>query len=107
MPDVNLLNFAPFNEPADDNLGPDTTGCLCPNPDDQYLLEIDASSVFLKHAACGKPVGEWAEDALQLPPTPVTLKWTENRDRWSGEVADAWADLTINGLPDRAPGKEA
>lgn len=95
---MTALNFHPVDEPADDNPGPDTTACHCANPDDQYLLEIDASSVYLKHAACGSPVGDWSADALQLPPTPVTLKWAEDRDRRSGEVADAWADLTINGI---------
>lgn len=91
--------FRPVEEPATDALPFEPDDCRCPNPDDQYLLEIDASSVFLRHVACGKQVGDWATDTLHLPPTAVTMKWTVDKDNWTGEVSDAWADLTVNGLP--------
>lgn len=97
---MTALNFEPVNEPMADAPDLDDLTCRCPAPDDQYLLEIDASSVFLTHKACGKPVDDWAADALQLPPTAVTLKWTAVTDNHVGEVSDAWADLTVNGLPE-------
>ena len=100
MPD---LHFQLVDEPEPGDAPNLDVTCHCTNPDDQYLLEIDASSVHLTHAACGKPVGPWADDALQLAPTPVTLTWTKDTDRRSGEVADAWGDLTINPREQPAP----
>lgn len=102
MTDPNILDFHPFNDPTPD-IDHDDATCHCPPGGDQYLLAIDASSVHLTHTVCGKPVGDWAEDAINLPATPVTLKWTVEKDRWSGEVEDAWADLTINGQPAPTP----
>lgn len=47
--------------------------CSCENPDDQYLLEVDAGSVILVHKACGKqPCGDYL-DLVELPPTAVTV----------------------------------
>jgi len=100
MPD---LNFRAVKEETADTPPPDDGTCHCLNPDDQYTLEIDASSVFLTHTTCGKPVGDWATDALNLPATPVTLQWTVDRNNYTGEVADAWADLAINAPAVQAP----
>ncbi|MFF1574823.1 phiSA1p31-related protein [Leifsonia sp. NPDC058292] len=48
--------------------------CPCPNPDDQYLMEIDEGGVTLTHKACGKqPRGDYL-DLVCLPQTPVTVK---------------------------------
>jgi hypothetical protein len=100
------LKDCPAPECLDRLIEQQNTSCNCQKADDQYLLEIDASSVHLTHAACGKPIGEYATDALQLPKTPVTLKWTQIRDERSGEVEDVWADLTINPVGAQQP-KEA
>jgi hypothetical protein len=79
--------------------------CPCPNPDDQYLLEIDAGSVSLIHRACGKtPRGDYT-DLLEMPQIPVTVKAEPygNCDggAWHGEFrCDCGVVLvvTVNGL---------
>jgi hypothetical protein len=94
-----MLSFEPADLPCVDDVPIDAyLTCQCPNADDQYLMEVDAGSVGLKHAACGRPVGDWAEDALSMQPVPVTLHWHASTDYWTGEV-DAYGDITINGLP--------
>lgn len=61
-------------QPFDVGLAAGTDECPCPTPDDQYLLEIDAGSVFLTHKACGKtPRGDWWQDSLSLLQVPVTV----------------------------------
>lgn len=47
--------------------------CPCPDPDDQYLLEVDNGSVFLVHRTCGKqPRGDYP-DLVEMPSIPVTV----------------------------------
>lgn len=86
-----------YTEPSAD--APDLSDfeCRCPDPDDQYLMEVDCGSVDFRHAACGKRPGSWADDAFGMQPVAVTLRWHSSRDRWTGEV-DAYGDVTVNGL---------
>jgi hypothetical protein len=87
---------------------PDTTAnteCVCPNPDDQYVLEVDAGSVFLIHKACGKqPAGDYL-DLLQVDRIPVTVTAYPygncDGSQWHGEHrCDCGVVLvaTVNGL---------
>ena len=65
-----LTDPQPFDE--DDTLA--DSECPCVEPDDQYLLEIDAGSVSLIHKACGKqPRGDYT-DLVEMPQIPVTVK---------------------------------
>lgn len=92
----------PFHEGPE---SADDLECRCPNRDDQYLMEVDCGSVYFTHAACGKPPGLWADDALSMQSVPVTLRWHATKDSYTGEVDDAYGDITINGLAikDRQP----
>ncbi|MEU3099644.1 hypothetical protein ABZ690_34290 [Streptomyces sp. NPDC006967] len=100
------LNFAKADDDTQAD-GPDLDECPCPKPDDQYLLEIDAGSVFLKHTACGKPPrasGEMVE-TLQLDPVSVQIRPESNCTGWHYEYScdcDFWAQATITGLPEQA-----
>lgn len=94
-----MLAFEPV-DPADvDSDVPDDAyhDCQCTDPDDQYLMEVDAGAVGFVHAACGKRPGDWADDAFSMQPVPVTLHWHFSTDYWTGEV-DAYGDVTVNGL---------
>lgn len=93
--------FEPLSPGADELVGGEPApelGCTCGAPDDQYVLELESGSVFLVHAACGKPAQHWTDDDYSLSPIPVTLTWHSIRDYWTGEV-DAVGELTINNLP--------
>jgi hypothetical protein len=95
-----LISFEPVTTEVAD--GPDLNDmtCQCKDADDQYLMEVDVGAVGFVHAACGKPPGDWAEDAFSMQPVPVTLHWQASTDYWTGEV-DAYGDITVNGLPPR------
>ncbi|MER5277746.1 hypothetical protein ABT025_18585 [Streptomyces sp. NPDC002809] len=95
-----MLVFEPVDPTHVDNDVPDDAyaTCQCPNPDDQYLMEIDAGSVGLRHTACGRPAGDWTDDAYSMEAVPVTLHWHVDKDYWTNEV-DAYGDITINALP--------
>jgi len=85
------------DEPARDE-------CPCPKPDDQYLLEIDAGSVFLTHAPCGKPPRDSSEmvESLQLGPVQVQIRPESDCTGFHYEHTcdcDFWAQATIPGLP--------
>jgi hypothetical protein len=72
--------------------------CSCPNPDDQYTLEIDNGSVLITHRACGKtPAGDWNE-VLVLDALPVTVRWERPHPCWceTGCDCDVYAVLTAN-----------
>lgn len=59
---------------SDDQAKPADVECSCPNPDDQYLLELDNGAVFLTHRACGKqPAGDYT-DLVEMLRIPVTVK---------------------------------
>ncbi|MET8765507.1 hypothetical protein [Streptomyces sp. NPDC004658] len=88
------------DEPARDE-------CPCPKPDGQYLLEIDAGSVFLTHRACGKPPRDSNEmvENLHLAPVLVQIQPENNCTGWHYEYScdcDFWAQATIPGLPTQA-----
>ncbi|MFJ1782450.1 hypothetical protein ACIOKA_37725 [Streptomyces anulatus] len=95
-----LINFESVDPPTGDeeDLTDAYTTCQCPQPDDQYLMEVDAGSVMLRHAACRRPAAEWTDDGYSMDPIPVTLHWHATTDYWTNEV-DAYGELTINGLP--------
>lgn len=94
--------FEPVQDDDVSDRGPDPTECLCPTPDDQYLMEVDCGSVYFKHVACGRPPGSWADEAFSMQPVAVTLHWTQDTDYWTGEV-DAYGDITVNGISQTAP----
>ncbi|MFG3090646.1 DUF6011 domain-containing protein [Streptomyces antibioticus] len=95
-----------FQPVTDDDQMPDEPApdeCPCPKPDDQYLMEIDAGSVFLTHAACGKPPRDSSEmvESLQLGPVAVRIQPENNCSGWHETSCDCdfWAQMTIPGLP--------
>ncbi|MCX4885930.1 phiSA1p31-related protein [Streptomyces sp. NBC_00847] len=71
--------------------------CPCPDPDDQYLMEIDAGSVFLTHKACGKQPRSWLDDAFSLDRIPVTLHWHDGRPTHAEDDDSSYGVLTVNG----------
>lgn len=92
-----MAAFTPVPEveqPEPDDIDLSSLECRCPNPDDQYTLEIQYDSMSIKHVACGLPLGSWADDALSMGPVPVTMTWHSTADYYSGEV-DAWGELAI------------
>lgn len=102
-----MTNLFEISEPqpfAEDDALADSE-CPCLNPDDQYLLAIDAGSVFLTHKACGKqPRGDYT-DLVEMLQIPVTVKAEPygNCDggAWHGEYrCDCGSVLvaTVNGL---------
>ncbi|MFB7359620.1 phiSA1p31-related protein [Streptomyces gardneri] len=74
--------FNPTDTPSLDASKP----CTCANPNGQYDLELDSSSVVIVHTACGRPPGEWASDALFMSRVPVTITWTTTIDTEHGEI---------------------
>lgn len=87
---TNPIYFHPVPPGAvDAPVGPDDTECGCQNPDDQYLLEIDAGSVVLIHQACGKQMRGDYLDLVELPRIPVTVKAEPygncDGSQWHGE----------------------
>jgi hypothetical protein len=80
-----ISDHEPFGQaPADD------VECPCPEPDDQYLLEIEEGSLFLTHKACGKsPRGDWT-DVFHLDQIPVTVQAHPygncDGSEWHGEL---------------------
>ena len=83
---------------AEGQLHPADVECPCPNPDDQYLLEIDAGTVFLTHKACGKTPKQWLDDAYSLDRIPVTLRWYNGRPAHPEDDDNSYGLLRINGL---------
>jgi hypothetical protein len=85
---------------------PSESECPCPNPDGQYLMDIDCGSVSLTHKACGKPPrGDWMTESLTMDPVPVTVKAVPygncDGSMWHGEHqcdCGSLAEVTINGL---------
>lgn len=103
------IRFSDFIEPVTADLPdqpePEPDHCRCPKPDDQYLLEIDAGSVFIKHAACGKqPRNSDMSESLQLDATPVQIRPESNCTGWHESSCDCdfWAQITIPGLTSQA-----
>lgn len=101
MPDLFWLADPEPVEPE----GVNDFDCSCPDPDDQYLLEIDNGSVSLVHKACGKQPYDDYVDMVELPQIPVTVKALPygNCDgrEWHGEYrCDCGIALvaSINGL---------
>lgn len=80
--------------------------CPCDNPDDQYVLEIDAGNVLLHHRACGRPPRGDYLDLVELPRTPVTLKAVPygNCDgrEWHGEHRCDCGSALVATVNDRA-----
>jgi hypothetical protein len=72
--------------------------CPCPDPDDQYLLDVDAGSVGLTHKACGKQPRQWLDDAFSLDRIPVTLHWHDGRPTLPDDDDNSYGVLTVNGL---------
>ncbi|MGW6602265.1 hypothetical protein [Streptomyces sp. NPDC055036] len=78
--------------------------CSCPDPDDQYLMEIDCGSISLTHKACGKPMAGDLMDSFFVDRIPVTVTAQPNGNcdgsAWHGEYrCDCGISLvaTING----------
>ncbi|WP_331764781.1 phiSA1p31-related protein [Streptomyces sp. NBC_01238] len=92
-------------QPFDEECAAGDYDCQCPNPDDQYLLEIDNGSVFLVHRACGKqPRGDYL-GLVEMGRIPVTIKAEPygncDGSEWHGEYrCDCGVALvaTVNGL---------
>lgn len=92
-------------QPFDEGYAAGDDECSCPNPDDQYLLEIDNGAVFLAHRACGKqPRGDYM-DLVEMARIPVTIKAHPygncDGSEWHGEYrCDCGIALaaTVNGL---------
>jgi hypothetical protein len=70
--------------------------CPCPDPDDQYLMDIDAGAVNLVHKACGKQPRQWLDDAFDLRQIPVTLHWHDGRPVHADDDDNSWGVLTVN-----------
>ncbi|MDX3672668.1 phiSA1p31-related protein [Streptomyces europaeiscabiei] len=73
------------------------TECDCPDPDDQYLMEIDAGTVYLTHKACGRSPRAWLDDAFSLDRVPVTLHWHDGRPVHPDDDDNSYGVLSING----------
>lgn len=71
--------------------------CPCPDPDDQYLMQIDCGAVFLTHKACGKPPRSWLDDAFGTYEMPVTLHWHHHPPTAADDDDGSYGLLTING----------
>lgn len=71
--------------------------CRCPDPDDQYLMQIDCGSVFLTHKACGKQPGSWIDDAFGTSEMPVTLHWHPDPPRAADDDDGSYGVITVNG----------
>ncbi|MFJ9380164.1 phiSA1p31-related protein [Streptomyces sp. NPDC101455] len=84
-------------QPLDDEPGLSTYECACVDPDDQYLVEIDAGTVFLTHKACGKTPQAWLDDAFSMGRVAVTLHW-HHEGATHEDDDNAHGVLTINGL---------
>lgn len=83
-----------------DVFAPDPTvdrECPCPDPDDQYLMQIDAGTVYLTHKACGKHPRSWLDDAFGTDEIPVTLTWHRHGPTAADDNEDSYGLLTING----------
>ena len=99
------LIFKPCDteDPEDHPSEPARDDCPCEKPDGQYLLEIDAGSVFLTHSTCGKPPRDSSEmvENLQLAPIAVQIQPENNCGGWHETSCDCgfWAQATILGLP--------
>jgi hypothetical protein len=102
-----VYGFVPVEDALpDDDPHPSEFECPCPNPDDQYLMDIDGGSVSLTHKACGKPPrGDWMMESLAMDPVPVTVKGVPygncDGSQWHGDRrcdCGELADVTINGL---------
>jgi len=72
--------------------------CPCPDPDDQYLMQIDCGTVFLTHKACGKQPRPWIDDAFGTDELPVTLHWHHHAPTAADDNEDSWGVFTVNGL---------
>ncbi|MER6092517.1 phiSA1p31-related protein [Streptomyces bluensis] len=83
--------------PSPDQLHPSNFECPCINPDDQYLLEIDAGAAVLVHKACGKQAQGWLDDAFSLDRIPVTLHWHDGRPTYPEDDDGSYGWLTVNG----------
>ncbi|WP_331731857.1 phiSA1p31-related protein (plasmid) [Streptomyces sp. NBC_01005] len=102
-----MTNLFQLSEPQsfDEGYAAGDDECSCPNPDDQYLLEIDNGAVFLAHRACGKqPRGDYM-DLVEMARIPVTIKVEPygscDGNEWHGEYrCDCGIALvvTVNGL---------
>jgi hypothetical protein len=68
------IHFGFIDAPDADQPHPSDSECPCPNPDDQYLMEIDAGSASLIHQACGKQARGDYTDLVEMPQIPVTVK---------------------------------
>lgn len=79
-----------------DPLAPAKRECPCTDPDDQYLMEIDAGTVFLVHKACGKQPRSWLDDAFSLDRIPVTLHWHDGRPTHPEDDDNSYGWLTVN-----------
>ncbi|MGW2384343.1 phiSA1p31-related protein [Streptomyces sp. NPDC001658] len=81
-------------------LAPDSDAgreCPCKDPDDQYLMQIDAGTVYLTHKACGKPPRAWLDDAFGTHEMPVTLHWHHHGPTAADDDDSSYGLLTING----------
>jgi hypothetical protein len=76
---------------------PSARECPCPEPDDQYLMQIDAGTVFLTHKACGKPPRAWLDDAFGTHEMPVTLHWHVDGPTGADDDVNSYGLFTING----------
>lgn len=82
-----------------DLFAPDPTvnrECPCPDPDDQYLMQIDAGTVYLTHKACGKQPRAWLDDAFSLDRIPVTLQWHDGRPTHPEDDDSSYGWLTVD-----------
>lgn len=88
---------------------PSDSECGCPNPDDQYLMEIDAGSVSLIHKACGKQARGDYLDLVEMAPIPVTVTAVPyggcDGSEWHGEYrCDCGISLVVTIPPRTVPG---
>lgn len=71
--------------------------CPCPDPDDQYLMQIDCGTVYLTHKACGKQPRSWIDDAFGTNELPVTLHWHHHPPTAADDDDGSYGLITING----------
>ena len=88
---MTALHFVSDHEPALEDIDIDALACQCPNPDDQYLLEIEEGQAVLKHAACGKqPPAYWGDwhDLVMMSQIRVTARPQPECDgaEWHGDT---------------------
>lgn len=86
-----------MDDTATDPLAPANRECPCADPDDQYLMQIDAGTVFLTHKACGKQPRSWLDDAFGTDEIPVTLRWHHDGPTAADDDDNSYGLLTING----------